>query len=48
MTLGEGLVSLFFIIDAVYESKNGSTIAFNEPELSYSKCCGGEAPAYQA
>jgi hypothetical protein len=49
MTLGKGLVSLFFIIDALSESTDCSTIALNEPELPYSHCGGGfEAPAYQA
>lgn len=32
--LGEGLVSLFFIVDALYDSKPGETIAIDEPELS--------------
>lgn len=32
--LGEGLVSLFFIIDALYDSKPGDMIVIDEPELS--------------
>lgn len=32
--LGEGLVSLFYIVDALYDSKDGDTIAVDEPELS--------------
>lgn len=32
--LGEGLVSLLYIIDALYDSKEGYTIAVDEPELS--------------
>lgn len=32
--LGEGLVSLFFIIDALYDSKPGDIILIDEPELS--------------
>ncbi|HFR4187376.1 TPA: ATP-dependent endonuclease [Bacillus cereus] len=32
--MGEGLVSLFCIIDALYDSKPGSTIIIDEPELS--------------
>jgi AAA15 family ATPase/GTPase len=32
--LGEGLVSLFFIIDSLYDSKPGDLIAIDEPELS--------------
>lgn len=32
--LGEGLVSLFFIIDALYDSKPGDIIVIDEPELS--------------
>lgn len=32
--LGEGLVSLFFIIDALYDSEEGDTIVIDEPELS--------------
>jgi len=32
--LGEGLVSLFFIVDALYDSKPGEMIAIDEPELS--------------
>lgn len=32
--LGEGLVSLLYIIDALYDSKDGDTIAIDEPELS--------------
>lgn len=32
--LGEGLVSLFLIIDSLYDSKPGDTIAIDEPELS--------------
>jgi hypothetical protein len=32
--LGEGLVSLLYIIDALYDSKEGYTIAIDEPELS--------------
>lgn len=32
--MGEGLVSLFLIVDALYDSKAGDTIAIDEPELS--------------
>jgi predicted ATPase len=32
--LGEGLVSLLYIIDALYDSTEGDTIAVDEPELS--------------
>ena len=32
--LGEGLISLFFIIDALYDSREGDTIVIDEPELS--------------
>ena len=32
--LGEGLVSLIYIIDALYDSKPGQMIAIDEPELS--------------
>lgn len=32
--LGEGLVSLFFIIDALYDSGPGDVIVIDEPELS--------------
>ncbi len=32
--LGEGLVSLFYIIDALYDSNPGDIIAIDEPELS--------------
>lgn len=32
--LGEGLVSLLYIIDALYDSKEGDIIAIDEPELS--------------
>lgn len=32
--LGEGIVSLFFIIDALYDSSAGALIALDEPELS--------------
>lgn len=32
--LGEGLVSLFFIIDALYDSGDGEVIVIDEPELS--------------
>lgn len=32
--LGEGLVSLFYIIDALYDSSDGDIIAVDEPELS--------------
>ena len=32
--LGEGLVSLFFIVDALYDSEAGEVIAVDEPELS--------------
>jgi predicted ATP-dependent endonuclease of OLD family len=32
--MGEGLVSLFFIIDALYDSKEGDIIVVDEPELS--------------
>ena len=38
--LGEGLISLFYIIDALYDSQPGDTIAIDEPELSLH-------PAYQ-
>lgn len=32
--LGEGLISLFFIIDALYDAPEGSIIVIDEPELS--------------
>ncbi len=32
--LGEGLVSLLYIIDALYDSKEGDTVGVDEPELS--------------
>lgn len=32
--LGDGLVSLLFIVDALYDSEPGSLIAIDEPELS--------------
>lgn len=32
--MGEGLVSLFFIIDALYDSTEGEMIVIDEPELS--------------
>lgn len=32
--LGDGLVSLLFIVDALYDSEKGSLIAIDEPELS--------------
>lgn len=32
--LGEGIVSLFFIVDALYDSKAGNVIIIDEPELS--------------
>ncbi len=32
--LGEGLISLFFIVDALYDSSEGDIIAIDEPELS--------------
>jgi energy-coupling factor transporter ATP-binding protein EcfA2 len=32
--LGEGYLSLFFIIDALYDSSEGDTIVIDEPELS--------------
>lgn len=32
--LGEGIVSVFSIIDALYDSKPGTTIVIDEPELS--------------
>lgn len=32
--LGEGLVSLFFVIDSLYDSRPGDTIVIDEPELS--------------
>jgi predicted ATPase len=32
--MGEGLVSLFFIVDSLYDSKEGDIIAIDEPELS--------------
>lgn len=38
--LGEGIVSLFFIIDALYDSEAGDFIVIDEPELSLH-------PAYQ-
>lgn len=38
--LGEGIVSLLFIVDALYDSKEGDIIAIDEPELSLH-------PAYQ-
>lgn len=38
--LGEGIVSLLFIVDALYDSQKGDLIAIDEPELSLQ-------PAYQ-
>lgn len=38
--LGEGIVSLLFIVDALYDSKEGDLIVIDEPELSLH-------PAYQ-
>lgn len=32
--LGEGLISLFFIVDALYDSDEGEVIVIDEPELS--------------
>jgi hypothetical protein len=32
--LGEGLISLLFIVDALYDSSKGGTIVIDEPELS--------------
>ena len=32
--LGEGLISLFFIVDALYDAADGSVIVIDEPELS--------------
>ena len=32
--LGEGLLSIFFIVDALYDSQPGSMIVIDEPELS--------------
>lgn len=32
--LGEGLISLFFMIDSLYDSKEGEIIVIDEPELS--------------
>jgi energy-coupling factor transporter ATP-binding protein EcfA2 len=32
--LGEGLISLIYLIDALYDSKPGHTVAIDEPELS--------------
>lgn len=32
--LGEGFVSLFFLVDALYDSRPGDIIAIDEPELS--------------
>ena len=32
--LGEGLVSLLFIVDALYDAPDGSTVVIDEPELS--------------
>lgn len=32
--LGEGILSLFFIVDSLYDSKEGDTIVIDEPELS--------------
>ena len=32
--IGEGIVSLFFLVDALYDSKPGDIIAIDEPELS--------------
>lgn len=32
--LGDGIISLLFIIDALYDSEPGETIAIDEPELS--------------
>ena len=38
--MGEGIVSLLFIVDALYDSENGDVIVIDEPELSLH-------PAYQ-
>ena len=38
--IGEGIVSLLFIVDALYDSENGNVIVIDEPELSLH-------PAYQ-
>ena len=38
--LGEGIISLLFIVDALYDSRQGDLIAIDEPELSLH-------PAYQ-
>lgn len=32
--IGEGIISLFYIVDALYDSEVGSTIVIDEPELS--------------
>jgi predicted ATP-dependent endonuclease of OLD family len=32
--VGEGILNLFFIIDALYDSKEGQTIVIDEPEVS--------------
>ena len=32
--LGDGIISLFFLIDALYDSEPGNTIVIDEPELS--------------
>lgn len=32
--LGEGLISLFFMVDALYDSQRGDVIVIDEPELS--------------
>ena len=32
--MGDGILSLFFIVDALYDSKPGDTVVIDEPELS--------------
>ena len=32
--MGEGIISLFFIVDALYDSEDGDVIVIDEPELS--------------
>ncbi|MGJ5619445.1 ATP-dependent nuclease [Sulfitobacter sp. MF3-043] len=32
--LGDGILSVFFIVDALYDSESGSTVFIDEPELS--------------
>jgi predicted ATPase len=40
--LGEGFISLLFIVDALYDSEPGQTVVIDEPELSLQP--GGKSP----